>query len=167
MKILGIDPGYGITGCTVMEYVGNKFNLLYADAIKTKPNSEFNSRLEVIYLEINEIINKYSPDVLAIEDLFFNTNIKTGIKVAQARGVVLLAAKQAGLEIYEYTPLQVKQGVTGYGKATKTQVKQMVSAILKTEKIPKLDDITDSIAITICHAHSNKSRNVLEKLSRK
>ena len=163
MRILGIDPGYGIVGVSIVEYVGNKFKLVYADAIKTQPHSEFNERLVTIDREINEIIEKYEPEVLSIEDLFFNTNTKTAIKVAQARGVLILAAKKRGMEVYEYTPLQIKQGVAGYGKATKTQVKNMLKVILNMEKLPSLDDITDSIAMAVCHAHANKSKKLLEK----
>lgn len=143
--------------------MGNKFKLIYADAIKTKPHSEFNERLVTIYNEINEIIDKYQPEVLSIEDLFFNTNTKTAIKVAQARGVLILSAKIRKMEVYEYTPLQIKQGVAGYGKATKTQVKNMLKVILNMEKLPSLDDITDSIAIAVCHAHSNNSKKIIEK----
>ena len=143
--------------------MGNKFKLIYADAIKTKPHSEFNERLVTIYNEINEIIDKYQPEVLSIEDLFFNTNTKTAIKVAQARGVLILSAKRRKMEVYEYTPLQIKQGVAGYGKATKTQVKNMLKVILNMEKLPSLDDITDSIAIAVCHAHSNNSKKLIEK----
>lgn len=143
--------------------MGNKFKLIYADAIKTKPHSEFNERLVTIYNEINEIIDKYHPEVLSIEDLFFNTNTKTAIKVAEARGVLILSAKIRKMEVYEYTPLQIKQGVAGYGKATKTQVKNMLKVILNMEKLPSLDDITDSIAIAVCHAHSNNSKKLIEK----
>ena len=143
--------------------MGNKFKLIYADAIKTKPHSEFNERLVTIYNEINEIIDKYNPEVLSIEDLFFNTNTKTAIKVAEARGVLILSAKIRKMEVYEYTPLQIKQGVAGYGKATKTQVKNMLKVILNMEKLPSLDDITDSIAISVCHAHSNNSKKLIEK----
>lgn len=143
--------------------MGNKFKLIYADAIKTKPHSEFNERLVTIYNEINEIIDKYKPEVLSIEDLFFNTNTKTAIKVAEARGVLILSAKIRKMEVYEYTPLQIKQGVAGYGKATKTQVKNMLKVILNMEKLPSLDDITDSIAIAVCHAHSNNSKKLIEK----
>lgn len=143
--------------------MGNKFKLIYADAIKTKPHSEFNERLVTIYDEINEIIDKYNPEVLSIEDLFFNTNTKTAIKVAEARGVLILSAKIRKMEVYEYTPLQIKQGVAGYGKATKTQVKNMLKVILNMEKLPSLDDITDSIAIAVCHAHSNNSKKLIEK----
>ena len=143
--------------------MGNKFKLIYADAIKTKPHSEFNERLVTIYNEINEIIDKYNPEVLSIEDLFFNTNTKTAIKVAEARGVLILSAKIRKMEVYEYTPLQIKQGVAGYGKATKTQVKNMLKVILNMEKLPSIDDITDSIAIAVCHAHSNNSKKLIEK----
>lgn len=153
----------GQYGVSVVEYIGNKFKLIYADAIKTKPHSEFNERLVKIDKDINDIIEKYEPEVLSIEDLFFNTNTKTAIKVAQARGVLILAAKKRGMEVYEYTPLQIKQGVAGYGKATKTQVKNMLKVILNVGKLPSLDDITDSIAMAVCHAHANKSKKLLEK----
>lgn len=163
MRILGIDPGYGITGYSVIEYTNNNFKLITAGAIQTKPNSEFNQRLVDIYKSLGEIIDVFKPEHMAIEDLFFNQNIKTAIKVAEARGVLLLMAKQKGLEIAEYTPLQVKQGVVGYGRANKMQIKQMVKTILNAEKIPKLDDVTDSIAIAICHAHTQNSSKLLSK----
>ena len=142
---------------------GNKFNLVAAGAITTKPNSEFNQRLVDIYKAMIEIIDVFKPEQMAIEDLFFNQNTKTAIKVAEARGVILLAAKQKGLAISEYTPIQVKQGVVGYGRATKKQVQQMVKSILNVEKIPKLDDVTDSIAIAICDAHANKSNQLINR----
>ena len=116
----------------------------------------FPLRLEKIYRDLNEIINKYNPDAMSIEELFFNNNAKTAINVAQARGVILMTARINSLDIFEYTPLQVKQAVTGYGRADKIQVQRMVKMILNEEKLPKLDDITDSMAIAICHAHSAK-----------
>ena len=116
----------------------------------------FPLRLEKIYRDLNEIINKYNPDAMSIEELFFNNNAKTAINVAQARGVILMTARINSLDIFEYTPLQVKQAVTGYGRADKIQVQRMVKMILNVEKLPKLDDTTDSMAMAICHAHSAK-----------
>ena len=150
-------------GYSVVEYVGNKFKLVTSGAITTKANSEFNQRLVDIDKAMTEIIECFNPECMAIEDLFFNQNTKTAIKVAEARGVILVSAKKKGLEISEYTPLQVKQGVVGYGRATKVQVQQMVKSILNVEKVPKLDDVTDSIAIAICHAHSSRAQNLLSK----
>ena len=114
----------------------------------------FPLRLEKIYRDLDEIINTYKPDAMSVEELFFNNNAKTAINVAQARGVILVVARINNIPTYEYTPLQVKQAVVGYGRADKIQVQHMVKAILKTDKLPKLDDITDSMAIAICHAHS-------------
>ena len=122
----------------------------------TEAGESFPSRLEKIYTELNNIINTYKPDAMSIEELFFNNNAKTAINVAQARGVILITARINKLDIFEYTPLQIKQAVTGYGRADKIQVQRMVKMILNTEKLPKLDDITDSMAIAICHAHSSK-----------
>ena len=122
----------------------------------TEAGESFPLRLEKIYTELNNIINTYKPDAMSIEELFFNNNAKTAINVAQARGVILITARINKLDIFEYTPLQIKQAVTGYGGADKIQVQRMVKMILNTEKLPKLDDITDSMAIAICHAHSSK-----------
>ena len=156
MKILGIDPGFAIVGYSVIEYVGNKFKLITSGAIETKAHESFPLRLEKIYTDLNEIIQTYKPDVMSIEELFFNTNVTTAINVAQARGVLLVTARIHKLPTYEYTPLQIKQAVVGYGRADKMQVQRMVKMILKTDNLPKLDDITDSMAIGICHAHSAK-----------
>lgn len=161
MRILGIDPGFAITGYSVIDYTGNKFKLITAGAIETKAKTPFPYRLSKIYDDLNEIINEYQPEAMSIEELFFNNNIKTGINVAQARGIVLLAGYQHQIPIFEYTPLQVKQAVVGYGRAEKKQVQKMVQSILKVDKVPKLDDITDSMAIAICHAHSCKFSNPL------
>lgn len=154
MRILGIDPGFAITGYSVIDYVGNKFKLITAGAIETKTGISFPTRLNKIYDDLNQIIEEYKPEAMAVEELFFNNNIKTGINVAQARGIVLVVGYRNGIPTFEYTPLQVKQAVVGYGRAEKKQVQKMVQSILKVEKVPKLDDITDSMAIAICHAHS-------------
>lgn len=154
MRILGIDPGFAITGFSIIDYEGNKFKLITSGAILTVAHTSFPLRLEKIYNDLNEIINTYKPDAMSIEELFFNNNAKTAINVAQARGVILVTAKINQVPIYEYTPLQVKQAVVGYGRADKMQVQRMVKMILHEENLPKLDDTTDSMAIAICHAHS-------------
>ncbi len=154
MRILGIDPGYGITGYSIIDYIGNKFKLIASGAIKTDAKMSFPLRLSEIFTDLNLIIDEYKPDAISVEELFFNNNVKTAINVAQARGVVLVVGCQRGIPTYEYTPLQVKQAVVGYGRADKIQVQKMVKTILNAETLPKLDDITDSMAIAICHAHS-------------
>ena len=156
MRILGIDPGFAITGYSIIDYIGNKFKLVTSGAILTDVGQSFPLRLEKIYYDLDEIIEKYQPEAMSIEELFFNNNAKTAINVAQARGVILMTARIRKVDVYEYTPLQVKQAVTGYGRADKIQVQRMVKMILNEEKLPKLDDVTDSMAIGICHAHSAK-----------
>ena len=156
MRVLGIDPGFAITGYGIIDYEGNKFKLLESGAVTTKAGVSFPIRLAKIYDDLTMLINEYKPDALAIEELFFNKNVKTAISVAHGRGAVLIAASKTNIPIFEYTPLQVKQAVVGYGRADKIQVQQMVKAILNLEKVPKLDDITDAMAIAICHAHSAK-----------
>lgn len=156
MRILGIDPGFAITGYSIIDYIGNKFSLIASGAVLTEAKTSFPLRLEKIYKDLEVIINEYKPDAISIEELFFNNNAKTAINVAQARGVILIVGRLKGIPTYEYTPLQVKQAVTGYGRADKMQVQRMVKMILNTDKLPKLDDITDSMAIAICHAHSAK-----------
>ena len=154
MIILGIDPGYAITGFGVIDYEGNHFKLIDAGAIETKAGVPFPIRLEKIYDDMMLLIEKYRPDAISIEELFFNTNTTTAIGVAQGRGAVLIAAAKTSTPIYEYTPLQVKQAVVGYGRAEKKQVQMMVQRILNLTKIPKLDDTTDAMALAMCHAHS-------------
>ncbi len=161
MIILGIDPGYAIVGVGVIEYRGNKFRTLEYNAITTPAGMPTVERLQKIYQEMNMYIDKYHPDAMAIEELFFNSNQKTAINVAQARGVLLVAAANRGVPINEYTPLQVKQSVTGYGRADKQQIQQMVKMMLGLNVIPKPDDAADALAIAICHAHSNKMNNIL------
>ena len=156
MRILGIDPGFAITGYSIIDYIGNKFKLITSGAVLTEAGESFPLRLEKIYRELQKIIENYQPECMSIEELFFNNNAKTAINVAQARGVILITARINNLPIYEYTPLQVKQAVTGYGRADKIQVQRMIKMILNTDKLPKLDDVTDSMAMAICHAHSAK-----------
>ena len=157
MIILGIDPGYAIVGYGVIEYKNMKFKTLAYGAITTPAHTDPEARFKVIYDELDTLINMYHPDCMAIEELFFNTNQKTAILVAEARGVMLLCAVHRGLKIYEYTPLQVKQAIVGYGRAEKKQVIAMVVNFLNLEKKPKLDDTADALAIAVCHAHTNGS----------
>lgn len=153
MIILGIDPGYAIVGWGVLEYNGVSFKTLAYGAINTDAGTDFPVRLAHIYDSLSFIINKYKPNCVAIEKLFFQNNQKTAIDVGQARGVIVLAVQKAGLEINEYTPLQVKQSVVGYGRAEKNQVMEMTRAILKLKEVPKPDDTADALAIAICHGH--------------
>lgn len=157
MVILGIDPGYAIVGWGVLEYKANKFRVIDYGAVTTQAKTPFPLRLCDIYNGLCDIIKKYQPEVLSMEKLFYNNNAKTVIDVAQARGVITLAAQQNGLKIAEYTPLQVKQSVTGYGRAVKKQVQEMTRIILNLEKIPKPDDTADALAMAICHAHCSGS----------
>ena len=154
MVILGIDPGYAIVGWGVLEYQGNRFTIRGYGAITTPAGMDFPRRLQMIYEDMNTVLQKYRPDVLSIEKLYFTNNKTTGIMVAQARGVILLAARKKGVPTYEYTPMQVKQSVVGYGKAVKKQVMEMTRILLRLEKIPKPDDAADALAIAICHGHS-------------
>ena len=154
MKILGIDPGFAIVGFGVIDYIGNKFKVIDYGAVTTEAHTPIFDRYKIIYDDVVEIIARTKPDCLAIEELFFNTNTTTAMKVAEARGIIILAAINAGIPVFEYTPLQVKQAVTGYGRADKNQVQQMVKVLLNLEKIPKPDDTADALAIAICHAHS-------------
>ena len=157
MRILGIDPGYGITGFRIVEAQAGACRLLRCGAITTPPNTEFSWRLEVIYNDMRQLLETAKPDAVAIEELFFGQNVTTGINVAQSRGVILLAIRQAGVPIFEYKPMQVKQSVVGYGNATKRQVMDMTKRILLLEALPKPDDAADAIAIALCHARSSTS----------
>lgn len=158
MIILGIDPGLAIVGYGVIDYTPPTFTTIAYGAITTPAHTKVQDRLNLIYDGMTALIEKYHPAEMAIEELFFTNNITTGITVAEARGVALLAARKKGIGIFEYTPLQVKQSVVGYGKAEKKQVQMMVKTILKLDKMPKLDDTADALAIAICHAHTGLSR---------
>ena len=155
---MGIDPGLAIVGYGILEYKNSHFTTIAHGAIQTPAHTKIEDRLAQIYVELNSLIEMYAPTEIAIEELFFNTNITTGIAVAQARGVILLCAKQHGLNIAEYTPLQVKQSVVGYGRAEKKQVIELVKMILNLKEAPKLDDTADALAIAICHAHTGGSK---------
>ena len=154
MKILGIDPGYGITGFGLIAAERNQFQLLRFGAITTPPNTEFAWRLSVIYNDMVQLLMMEKPDAVAIEELFFGHNVTTGINVAQSRGVILLAVQQAGVPVFEYKPMQVKQAVVGYGSASKHQVMDMTKRILHLSAVPKPDDAADAVAIALCHARS-------------
>lgn len=158
MRILGIDPGVATVGFAVLDSERNKQNLAACGVITTPAGIPLSNRLDRIYEDLTELISTFSPEVMAVEELFFNTNITTGISVAHGRGVILLAGFRAGLSIAEYTPLQVKQAVVGYGRAEKKQVIDMVKRILKLSSAPKPDDAADAVAIALCHARSATSR---------
>ena len=157
MRILGIDPGYGITGFGLIDARRDHTILLGCGAITTPAGADFSARLEMIYEDMQKLLAETKPDAVAIEELFFGQNVTTGIRVAQSRGVILLAIRQAGLSVTSYKPMQVKQAVVGYGNATKHQVQDMTKRILRLEKMPKPDDAADAIAIALCHARSNTS----------
>ena len=158
MIILGIDPGLAIVGWGVIEYKASHFKVLGYGAIETPAGLPTEKRLSMIFDDIQKLIETYRPDHIAVEELFFNTNITTGIRVAEARGVIITCAYRLGVRVFEYTPLQVKQSVVGYGRADKKQVITMVTMLLGLAKPPKPDDTADALAIAICHAHSGNSR---------
>lgn len=154
MRIIGIDPGYAIMGWGVVDIEGNRFRVVAYDSILTDKDRPMPERLMKLYSELSYIIEKYRPDEASIEELYFNDNAKTAIMVGEARGIALLACETGGLRISEYTPLQIKQALVGYGRAEKKQVQQMVKTILNLEKVPKPDDTADALAAAICHGHS-------------
>lgn len=156
MIIFGIDPGFATTGYGVIEKIGNKYKVLDYGAIITKPGIDFSARLDIMYKEINQKFKEFSPDYVAMEELFFCKNITTGINVAHGRGVLLLAIAQLGKPFFEYTPLQVKQAITGYGKADKQQMQKMVQVLLNLDSIPKPDDAADALAIALCCGNSER-----------
>ena len=154
MRIIGIDPGYAIVGYGIVDYEANHFKVVDFGAVTTQAHTPFDLRLQTIYNGLSCLIEKYKPDAMSIEKLYFNTNTTTAIDVAQARGVIILAASQGRLDISEYTPLQVKQSVVGYGRAEKKQVQEMTRLMLNLQSVPKPDDTADALALAICHAHS-------------
>lgn len=160
MRILGIDPGIAIVGYGVVEKNANVYKAVDYSAITTKAHTPLEDRLEIIYKRMLEIIEVYKPDAISVEELFFNNNAKTAFSVGQARGVVLLAAVQNHVPVYEYTPLQVKQALTGYGRADKNQIQQMVKSMLGLKSVPKPDDVADALAIAICHGNSMRFKNI-------
>ena len=158
MRIIGIDPGYAIMGWGILDLKGNKFSVVDYGSITTDAGVDAAKRLQHIYAELGAIIAKYEPEEAAIEELFFNNNAKTVILVGEARGIAALACANAGLEISEYTPLQIKQALVGYGRADKKQVQAMVKAILNLKEVPRPDDTADAVAAAICHGHSHGRR---------
>ncbi len=156
IRILGVDPGYAIVGFGVLDYDGIKFTPIEYGAILTEAHTPFPDRLKAIHTDMEFIFEKYAPECMAIEKLYFTSNQKTGIDVAQARGVTVLSAAERNVPIYEYTPLQVKSAVVGYGKAEKKQVMEMTRQLLNLAQIPKPDDAADALAIAICHGHSTR-----------
>lgn len=158
MRILGIDPGYAIVGIGIVDYDNIHFHLVEYGAINTPAGHAIEERLCQIYDDICMLLDEYKPDCVAIEQLYFTTNLTTAIAVAQARGVLLLAARQKGIPIFSYTPLQVKSAVVGYGKAEKQQVMEMTRRLLNLKNVPEPDDAADALAIAICHGHNGVSR---------
>lgn len=158
MRILGIDPGYAIMGYGVLDYNGNRFKTVGYGSVETEAGLPMPERLKLLYDGLTEIIQKYEPDEVSIEELFFNRNVTTAIGVGEARGIALLACVEGGLSVSEYTPMQIKQALVGYGKAEKKQVQTMVKTILNLKEVPKPDDTADAVAAAICHAHSRNSR---------
>ncbi len=156
MIIFGIDPGYGIIGYGVIEKIGNKYNVLDYGVVTTPAKTDLSIRLNMMYDEIDAKIKQYNPDCIAIEELFFNKNITTAIAVAQARGALVLCATKANKKIYEYTPLQIKQAITGYGRADKGQMQRMVQILLNLTSIPKPDDAADALAVALCCGNSER-----------
>ncbi len=154
MIILGIDPGLAITGFGLIKYEQNNFKVIQYGVIRTPSKTPLPDRLVKIGEGIETLVQQYKPDCAAIEELFFNTNAKSAFLVGQARGVAVVTVASAGLPVYEYTPLQVKQGVAGYGRADKNQIQQMVKTLLNLKEIPKPDDAADALAIAMCHAHT-------------
>ncbi|MGN0453296.1 MAG: crossover junction endodeoxyribonuclease RuvC [Ruminococcus sp.] len=165
MTVLGIDPGYAIVGYGVISSNGSSYRAVACGAVTTDADTPFSERLSIIFRNMTDLIEKNKPDALAIESLYFQNNQKTAILVAEARGVILLAAELLGIPVYEYTPLQVKTAVTGYGKAKKPQVMEMTKRLLNLSKMPRYDDTADALAIAICHVHAQGSaiRRVLSK----
>lgn len=162
MLVLGIDPGTAITGYGVIECKGNKFKVVDYGSIRTASTLPLPKRLQLLYDGVQELINTYHPQHLAVEELFFNKNTKTALSVGQARGVILLAGANNNLIVAEYTPLQVKQAVVGYGRAAKKQVQEMVRILLNLERMPKPDDVADALAVAICHGHSYGLQKLLK-----
>ena len=157
MVFLGIDPGYATVGFGALQYEAGRFHVLGYGAVTTGPEKRFSERLYEVHQDMLSLIDRFRPDAMAVEELFFHSNQKTVIQVGQARGVILLAAEIRGCPLYEYTPLQVKQAVVGYGRAEKRQVMDMVRRLLAMNSVPKPDDAADALAIALCHARSATS----------
>ena len=168
LRIIGIDPGYAIVGYGILDYADGMFKKVKSGVILTKSKTKFEIRLQYIYTELNLILQETKPDHMSIEKLYFTTNQKTAIDVAQARGIIVLTAVQNNVEVFEYTPLQIKQAIVGYGKAEKKQMINMVASILKLKEKPSVDDEADALAVAICHAHSYNPNNIkIQELTKK
>lgn len=163
MRILGIDPGYAILGYGIIDMKGNHFSVIDYGAITTDSKMEMPDRLKCLYASLMSIIAEHNPDTASIEELFFNNNAKTALLVGQARGVAMLACVNSGLDIGEYTPLQIKQALVGYGRAEKKQIQMMVKTILNLDEVPKPDDTADALAAAICHGHCANYRKRMGK----
>lgn len=156
MRILGIDPGIAIMGYGLIDMVGNRLKVVEYGVVTTSSKTKTPERLDILYNNLDEIINQFNPDEFAVEELFFNQNVKTAITVGHARGVQILCAQKNSLPIYEYTPLQIKQAMTGYGRANKKQIQETVTKLLNLNEIPKPDDAADALAVAMCHALSQR-----------
>jgi len=163
MIVLGIDPGYAITGYGLVDYQSNHFSCLSFGVISTPAGTAFELRLLQIAEELDQLIQTWKPEAMAVEELFFSRNTTTAIGTAQARGVAILSGARARLPVFEYTPMQVKQSVVGYGKAQKQQVQQMVKILLNLQSAPRPDDAADALAVAICHAHSGNRPSALAR----
>lgn len=162
MVILGIDPGYAIVGYGAVEYNRGRFRPLGYGAITTPAGVPLQKRLLEIHQDMLTLLDQFKPEAASVEELFFNTNVTTGIAVGHARGVILLALAQRDIPFFEYTPAQVKQAVTGYGRAEKRQVMEMTRSLLGLKKIPRPDDAADALAVAVCHGHSASSRMLID-----
>jgi crossover junction endodeoxyribonuclease RuvC len=165
MRILGIDPGLATLGFGIIDQQNNQLQMVDFGCIQTAPNISFPQRIFQVHQQLTTILVNYLPDVVVVEELFFSKNVKTAIQVGQVRGVIILTAMQNGHEVKEYTPLQVKLAVVGYGRATKDQIQKMVKVLLKLSQIPKPDDAADALAVAICYAHSRKFDELIAKSS--
>lgn len=163
MRVLGIDPGTAITGYAIVEEEMGELALIDIGVIRTSANTPLPSRLQSIYTELHKIIKEHKPDSSAVEELFFSRNARTAMSVGQARGVSLLVLANAGLHIAEYTPMQIKEAVTGYGSASKSQVQKMVRMLLNMEEPPRPDDAADAAAVAICYIHRAKLDGLLDR----
>ncbi|MDO4661704.1 MAG: crossover junction endodeoxyribonuclease RuvC [Tissierellia bacterium] len=156
MIVLGIDPGIALMGYGVVEFKSNRVKMIEYGVVSTSSKTRTTQRLKILYDNLNDIINEYKPDEFAIEELFFNKNVKTAIEVGHARGVQVLCAENNNLPIYEYTPLQIKQAITGYGRADKKQMQLTVKTLLNLDKLPRPDDAADALAVSLCHCFSQR-----------
>ena len=154
MRVMGIDPGSSCTGLGVIEEINNELKVVYWGSIKSKARQPFPKRLKFIYDELAAVIQKFNPDEVAVEDMFFATNVKSALKLGQTRGVAILSAVNEGKLVSEYSPLEVKQSVVGYGRAEKQQVQKMVTTLLKLKEKPEPFDASDALAVAICHIHA-------------